>query len=200
MSHQITTQTDTQILKFCGDFGGKSRQTGQPCKRVAGHGSPTPGHGKCRLHGGCSTGRPPSKPTTILARAAKNTALIERAEDKLRAGFDVHNLDRVAAITHVLIDDLSAEHERDAIKPATIGLLLQCLEIIRKTADTQERIKTSAAFGSAERAAFIVALHDFTRHIDEVFPRCTSAEQLQNELRSFLESHPLLNIRGAAQA
>ena len=36
----------------CGDFGGKSRTTGAPCKRTAGAATTHVGHGPCKTHGG----------------------------------------------------------------------------------------------------------------------------------------------------
>jgi transposase-like protein len=36
--------------------GAKAKQTGGPCRRPAGWGTSHPGTGKCKLHGGCSTG------------------------------------------------------------------------------------------------------------------------------------------------
>ena len=39
--------------------GAKSRQ-GTPCRRPAGWGTDHPGTGRCKLHGGCSPGGPPS--------------------------------------------------------------------------------------------------------------------------------------------
>lgn len=38
--------------RHCGDWGGKKRQTREPCERPAGWGTPHPGTGKCKLHGG----------------------------------------------------------------------------------------------------------------------------------------------------
>lgn len=43
----------------CKDFGGKNRRTGKPCEQAAGWGTDHPGEGKCKLHGGSVTGRPP---------------------------------------------------------------------------------------------------------------------------------------------
>jgi hypothetical protein len=119
-----------------------------------------------------------------------------RADDLIASNYDFHNLDRVSAMLHVLISDLSADYDKSAeVRAPTISLILACLENLRKVADTQERIKNSSAFGPAERAAFIVALHDFTLKIDAIFPTCETAEDMQTELRKFLEAHPLLNIR-----
>jgi uncharacterized protein YjcR len=38
------------------DFCGARTRKGQPCKRPAGWGTDHPGEGRCKLHGGCSTG------------------------------------------------------------------------------------------------------------------------------------------------
>lgn len=37
---------------LCGDFGGLSRRTGEPCGKTAGWGTKHPGTGKCKLHFG----------------------------------------------------------------------------------------------------------------------------------------------------
>lgn len=41
--------------------GAKAKSTGEPCRLAAGWGTDHPGTGKCRFHGGLSTGPPPEK-------------------------------------------------------------------------------------------------------------------------------------------
>jgi|SRR5699024_3082105 len=50
-------QNKAHDKKYC---GAKTR-AGTPCKRPAGWGTKTPGKGRCKLHGGKSTGAPPEK-------------------------------------------------------------------------------------------------------------------------------------------
>src|SRR5687768_3240460 len=58
--------------------GARTRQTGQPCSRPAGWGTDHAGLGKCKLHGGASSGRPPIHGRYSLAHRRSLQAKVER--------------------------------------------------------------------------------------------------------------------------
>ncbi|CAM3665678.1 HGGxSTG domain-containing protein [Deinococcus frigens] len=69
-----TTRAARAKLPAC---GAKTR-SGKPCKRPAGHGTPHPGEGKCRLHGGIT-----QKPTTRYQLANASASLREAIDQQL---------------------------------------------------------------------------------------------------------------------
>lgn len=69
--------------------GAKGKQSGLPCRRPAGWGTSHPGNGRCKLHGGCSTG---PKDATGNKNAVKHgvyeTVIRDRLSDTEKAVFD----------------------------------------------------------------------------------------------------------------
>lgn len=69
--------------------GAKGKQSGLPCRRPAGWGTSHPGNGRCKLHGGCSTG--PKDATgnkNAVKHGAYETIIRDRLSDTEKAVFD----------------------------------------------------------------------------------------------------------------
>ncbi len=99
-----------------------------------------------------------TNPETVLKRALESNALRGKADALIESGVDVLELRQVAAMLHVLSSELAENRDKGHQE---VALLLQCLESLRKTAETIERIRASKAFTNAERDWIVLALGDF---------------------------------------
>jgi hypothetical protein len=132
-------------------------RAGKPCGKFA-----VNGWNVCRLHG-AGGGRPATRPATILKNALQADELRLKADALVESGVDVLDLRQVAAMLHVLSSEL-ADKRSDA---KAVPLLLQCLESLRKCAESVERIRASKAFTTAERDWIVLALSDFVEMMPE---------------------------------
>jgi hypothetical protein len=87
---QVTTKKTSQNKPHDKNIcGAKGKQSGLPCARPAGWGTSHPGEGRCKLHGGCSTG---PKDATGNKNAVKHgvyeTVIRDRLSDMEKAVFD----------------------------------------------------------------------------------------------------------------
>jgi hypothetical protein len=171
------------MAQKCGDFGGK-RTDGQPCGKAAGWGIEGKTTGKCRRCCRYGAGRPATRPETLLKKALESHALRDKADALIESGVDVLDLRNVAAQLHVLAGELS---ERRSEGNGEVALLLQCLESLRKCAESVERIRASKAFTTSERDFIVLALSDFVS---------TLPEPERPRLRDFIESR-LLQVKPA---
>lgn len=85
-------------MSTCGDFGGKKRKSDHPCTQAAGWGTDHPGTGKCKLHGGCSKGRPAKTGKYTAIPGVLNDDYLRRLEDPA-----LKSLDDETALTEALI-------------------------------------------------------------------------------------------------
>jgi len=145
-------------------------RSGKPCKR-----NPTPGWNVCKFHG-AGGGRPATLPATILKNALKSTELRAKADALIESGADVLDLQRVAAMVHVLVDEVS-ERDRGA-DGANFALLIQCIETLRKCVEAVERVRASKAFTTAEYQLFIASMAAFVEGLPEEY-RAGAAASLQ---------------------
>jgi hypothetical protein len=168
------------MAQKCGDFGGK-RTDGQPCGKAAGWGIEGKTTGKCRRCCRYGAGRPATRPETILRKTLESSALGDKADALIASGADVLDLRQVAAQLQVVAGELA---EKRSEGNGEVALLLQCLESLRKCAESVERIRASKAFTTAERDFIVLALSDFVETLpEEMRPRFhdfIAARLLQN--------------------
>lgn len=67
-----TSRKYPQLL--CGDM-----RKGKPCRQPAGYGTPHPGYGRCKLHGGCCTGPKTKEGKNVASKNGTIHALYSRA-------------------------------------------------------------------------------------------------------------------------
>lgn len=136
---------------------------GSPCKSF-----PVEGWTVCRMHG-AGGGRPVTRPDTIIKKALQMNDLRVKGDNLVASGKDVLDLVPIAAMLHVLADEISLD--RDSVEGGVDGeklqLLLSCLDLLRKTAGTVESIRASKAFTNAERDWFVLALSGFVELLPE---------------------------------
>jgi hypothetical protein len=136
---------------------------GAPCGK-----RPVSGWNVCRLHG-ANGGRPATRPETILRKSLESGALRDKADALIAKGADVLDLRQVAAQLQVVAGELA---EKRSEGNGEVALLLQCLESLRKCAESVERIRASKAFTTAERDFIVLALSDFVETLpEEMRPR-----------------------------
>lgn len=168
------------MAQKCGDFGGK-RTDGQPCGKAAGWGIEGKTTGKCRRCCRYGAGRPATRPETLLKKALESDALRDKADKLIEGGADVLDLRQVAAQLHILAGELS---EKRSEGNGEVALLLQCLESLRKCAESVERIRASKAFTKFEQDWLVITLSEFIE---------TLAESERPRLWEFIETRLLQN-------
>lgn len=85
------TVSHDQKRKYC---GAKAKQTGQPCRRPAGWGTSHPGTGRCKLHGGCSTGPKDNRGNkNARTHGVYETIIRDRLTEEEQAVFDAISAD-----------------------------------------------------------------------------------------------------------
>lgn len=177
--------------KKCGDFGGVSRNNnvGCPCRQPAGFGTSHPGTGKCKYHGGASTGRPPKTGKYAGLPPVLNDEYLKRLLDP-----SLKSLDDETALTEVLIAEackqlgdgglpdwsvMSAAFSK--LEDATVGMdkdgfvaamtaLKQAIEQGRRFSTTQQTLLSLIGAKAAlvekstkieERARLVVSMRDW---------------------------------------
>ncbi len=99
-------------------------------------------------------GRPVTSPSTIVKRAmselSTNATRLQKADSLLASGFNVLDLNKNAALLHVIIDDFAESRVTDELQ-----LLFAATENLRKTAESVERIRASKSFTANEYQATI---------------------------------------------
>jgi hypothetical protein len=99
-------------------------------------------------------GRPITSPSTIVKNAmselSSNATRLQKADTLLASGFNVLDLNKNAALLHVIIDDFAESRATDELQ-----LLFAATENLRKTAESVERIRASKAFTDSEYQATI---------------------------------------------
>ena len=86
---------------ICGAKKRNGPNKGEPCRRPAGWGTNHPGTGRCKLHGGCSTG-PPKGSKNHLITGEYEKILYDMLTDEEKLVWDNVDLDRVEQLKHDL--------------------------------------------------------------------------------------------------
>lgn len=120
-----------QERKFC---GAKAKQTGQPCRRPAGWGTNHPGTGRCKLHGGCSTGPKDIRGNkNARTHGAYETIIRDRLTEEERAVFDAisadPNMDQEIKILRFKLLRLLEPVERQTVIGTEAGAEIVTLEV-----------------------------------------------------------------------
>lgn len=120
-----------QERKFC---EAKAKQTGQPCRRPAGWGTNHPGTGRCKLHGGCSTGPKDIRGNkNARTHGAYETIIRDRLTEEEQAVFDAisadPNMDQEIKILRFKLLRLLEPVERQTVIGTEAGAEIVTLEV-----------------------------------------------------------------------
>jgi len=150
---EVSTFPKKEPDKYCN--GKLHRQDGY-CTRPAGWGTPHPGTGRCKLHGGCSTG---PKSGELRYSDVVPTQVLQRYEEfALEEDVDIKSLDNEIAMTRVKVlafetrsKELSEKlaTETDPFRQSQMKLELNAIErhflnlteMIRRLVDTKQRVE-----------------------------------------------------------
>jgi hypothetical protein len=125
----------------------KTRQTGRPCSRPAGWGTDHPGRGKCKLHGGASSGRPLIHGRYSLAHRKSLRAKMDHLLSDPTPG----DLSEELALTRALLQDyLDRVLQDDELSAENISVCQSLLRDIRVIVDTMNRIYERSSLTAAE--------------------------------------------------
>ena len=162
--------------------GAKTRR-GTPCKRPAGWGTDHIGKGKCKLHGGASSGRP-----IINGRySVKHREKLASKMHEFLADPEPGNLMSELALTRALLQDYLDRHEVGEKLPVkAINNIFSMVEQITKIVERITRILNQTALTQAELRYLQAILSDLViRFIDDPEKRT----QFMVELRFAIEGN-----------
>lgn len=139
-----------------GTCAAKTR-AGTPCQQPAGWGTDHVGSGRCKLHGGKSTGRPITHGRYSLNHRAK---LAEKAQVFEDANFgDLQaELNLLRALLQEYIDRFP---DGITLKAADISAMMGMVESIGRMEERRIKIKNDTAFGASEMQYLVATLKDF---------------------------------------
>lgn len=162
------------------DVCGAKTRSGSPCQQVAGWGTDHVGTGRCKLHGGASTGRP------IIHGKYSVTykqTLMDKAEqfEQFRGDLTAE-LDLLRVMLQEFLNKLSAGARVGA---AEIAVVRDMVEAIARTEERWVKIRKDTAFGAQEMQLFIAAM---SATLQKYVPPDDLPDAL-NELRSLLANH-----------
>lgn len=125
------TVSHDQKREFC---GAKAKQTGQPCRRPAGWGTNHPGSGRCKFHGGCSTGPKDNRGNkNARTHGVYETIIRDRLTEEEQAVFDAisadPNMDQEIKILRFKLLRLLEPVERQTVIGTEVGAEIVTLEV-----------------------------------------------------------------------
>jgi hypothetical protein len=125
----------------------KTRQAGRPCSRPAGWGTDHPGGGRCKLHGGASSGRP----VTHGRYSLKHRKSLLGKVDRLLSDPTPGDLSQELALTRALLQDyLDRLPQERELSTGEISVCQSLLREIRTIVDTMNRIYERSSLTAAE--------------------------------------------------
>lgn len=162
--------------------GAKAKGTGEPCRRPAGWGTDHPGEGRCKLHGGVSSGRPVVHGRYSVKHRAK---LAEKYQAFLGDPHPGDLVNELAMMRALFQDYLSRFEDGVPLGADDIGRLYSMLDTIGKLVERINRILTNTALTTAEIQYLQARIVDLIgRYIDDRQQR----EAFIRELRAAIET------------
>jgi len=150
--------------KKCGDFGGKKRRTKTPCSQPAGWGTDHAGEGRCKLHGGSSTGRP-----IIHGRySVKHRESLQSKTDEFLNDPEPGNLMSELALARAFLQDFLDRVTEGSINKETREHLFDMIESVGKLVERISRILNQTALTQGELQFLQARLVDLViKYIDD---------------------------------
>lgn len=171
----MTATRNQKVLD--GTCGAKTR-AGTPCQQIAGWGTDHVGNGRCKLHGGKSTGRPITHGRYSLNHRA---ALAEKA-----ATFEDANFGDLQAELNLLRALLQEYIDRfpDGIKLSTadMGTMIGIVESIGRMEERRIKIKNDTAFGASEMQYLVATLESMINEFVPADKRTDAVSWLKQRL------------------
>ncbi len=125
----LENESQAHDKKYC---GAKNR-AGNPCKRPAGWGTKHPGEGRCKLHGGASTGAPGN--INNLKHGLYSKHLAEEERERFEEHLEDDTLDREIALMKVKIERIIG------LYPDDVDLLGKAIDMLRKAVLAKHQTK-----------------------------------------------------------
>lgn len=151
--------------------GAKTRKDGSPCQRPAGWGTQHVGTGRCKLHGGCSTG-PISRYNKVKGQLAERMARHELDPDPA-------NLIPELTLMRSMLEGWLELHEADQAQAIPGAVTLT--ENIRKIVNTIHQMQTRELITARE---YDVALTELTRIIVEEVRDADTVRRIADRFRA----------------
>jgi len=160
-----------------GICGAKTR-AGTPCQQVSGWGTDHVGQGRCKLHGGKSTGRPITHGRYSLNHRTK---LAEKAATFESANFgDLHaELNLLRALLQEYIDEFP---DGITLKANDIGAMQSMVESIGRMEERRVKIKNDTAFGASEMQYLVATLEQLINEFVPTDKRADAVAWLKERL------------------
>jgi len=120
---------------------GKVHRQEKYCELPAGWGTDHPGTGRCKLHGGCSTG---PKSGELRYSDAVPTDVVEQYEKfALEGDVDIKSLDNEIALMRAKIIALERANETATpfAKSSNDRMIVQMTDLVRRLVDTKQRVE-----------------------------------------------------------
>lgn len=148
---------------------GKVHRQDKYCQRPAGWGTDHPKSGRCKLHGGCSTGR---RSGELRYSEFVPTAIVAKYEEfAIEADIDIKSLNdeialirsRIASLQEtidIIENNPALQHDqKDTLQNQIDGKILQFTELVRRLVETKQKVEENVK--SKTNVDIIMKIVDF---------------------------------------
>jgi hypothetical protein len=170
--------TTSKVGKVVDGMCGAKTRAGTPCQQPSGWGTDHVGQGRCKLHGGKSTGRPITHGRYSLNHRAK---LAEKAATFEDANFG--DLQAEINLLRALLQEyLDRFEDHVTLKASDIAALMAMVESIGRMEERRIKIKNDTAFGASEMQYLVATLESMINEFVPADKRADAVSWLKQRL------------------